>query len=367
MHMPLAWEIDYFANKAADNNFEWQDYYEAIIKTDVVYFGSRQQPPLEDQYNDLEKNDISSPYYGNVFFPERKTRESQGQKGQGGRETGWTYEKNAAFWAGAITKRRPMLLVTPIQNYTTAIGKGTVDEIFWLLDNSYKCFPDPANVNQTWFIPLTEPQLESKLKEYRNGYGQGIKKLDMQKRLATLRSEVVNQRSEYSKNFEVLFNNSQQLMHLGTQLNDIVMLKSALAGIEKALALNSSNQELLTIHSDLLNTIEVLTTRAHEDKNIPIKEEKNNTNIIDTLPNISSPIITSKSSFIANIGAMTANDQQQIQKYYQEKLQGLESKNPQTSENFYDEQDLQESYSSSESSESEENNLIISKLNLNKK
>ena len=52
----------------------------------------------------------------------------------------WSYEKNQAFWAGAIEKRRPLVLCSPYHMYHEA-SNTTIHEMLWLHDNGYTFEP----------------------------------------------------------------------------------------------------------------------------------------------------------------------------------------------------------------------------------
>lgn len=52
----------------------------------------------------------------------------------------WSYEKNMAFWAGVIEKRRPLVLCSPYHMYHQA-SNTTIHEMLWLHDNGYTFEP----------------------------------------------------------------------------------------------------------------------------------------------------------------------------------------------------------------------------------
>ncbi len=52
----------------------------------------------------------------------------------------WSYKKNQAFWAGAIEKRRPLVLCSPYHMYNQA-SNTTIHEMLWLHDNGYTFEP----------------------------------------------------------------------------------------------------------------------------------------------------------------------------------------------------------------------------------
>ncbi|MEM1244425.1 MAG: hypothetical protein AAGG80_06380, partial [Pseudomonadota bacterium] len=98
-----------------------------------VYIGSRKGLVGQILY-DIKKHRSESKYLGQVLCPEIDSQ--------------WTYEKNMAFFAGVIAKKRTVILTTPISFYLQGDNwqKITVDEILWLLDNQYTIQPihDPA-------------------------------------------------------------------------------------------------------------------------------------------------------------------------------------------------------------------------------
>ncbi|CAL7963473.1 hypothetical protein GAMM_40290 [Gammaproteobacteria bacterium] len=103
------------------------DYKEAFANKGKgpIFIGHR--PDLAEYYNDIDKEGDSSMYYGCVLYPESPTRKD-GRK--------WTYEKNQAFWAGAIDSNRDFLLINNINDYKMC--GGTIDELLWLKDNGYE-------------------------------------------------------------------------------------------------------------------------------------------------------------------------------------------------------------------------------------
>jgi hypothetical protein len=87
----------------------------------------------EGQYNYL---------IGRVLYPNR-------------RGEGWSQSRNQAFIAGVIAAKRPVLLVTPIENYT-GFPTGTVNELMWLDKAGYKFKRDKTYPTKIWAYPPQE-------------------------------------------------------------------------------------------------------------------------------------------------------------------------------------------------------------------
>lgn len=92
----------------------------------------------------------------------------------------WSYEKNMAFWAGAIEKRKPLVLCSPYFMYEN-VSNTTIHEMLWLHDNGYTFEPmmtgattsnsDYMNQIKVIAIPPSFPlEEETKVKiiDYRN-------------------------------------------------------------------------------------------------------------------------------------------------------------------------------------------------------
>lgn len=139
-----------------DHYKEVVDYKEATSTGDFVYFGSRYD--LNKFYSDIDLNLESSKYLGCVLYPERKSRE----------DNIWTYEKNMAFWAGIIDRKRSLKLFTPIQNYPNKQNEvsGTISEILWLTDNGYTLKPCTSNRRITLFYPPSVQPIEKTIVDY---------------------------------------------------------------------------------------------------------------------------------------------------------------------------------------------------------
>jgi len=231
--------------KKTSEFIDYIDYQEASSSDEAIYFGSITNPPLQNMLSNIRENGRKSIYFYHVFDPNKRlnkqdfdhflfiikskieiddyeivksleeslTKIPEGTllsesiniinkllvlttkynitipSTAGKRrylektdlEETWDYEKNKAFWAGAIDKNRQFILLTDFDSYPGYNKKtgnknkitGTMDEILWLEDNGYNFYPNPANLIQTLCEPPEHPRPEKIIKNYRNGYDDG--------------------------------------------------------------------------------------------------------------------------------------------------------------------------------------------------
>jgi len=154
------------------------DYQEGFNGAGPVYMGAKDSrrsrqlgrnlgegESLRPYYMDIDRKGVNSVYHHCVLYPERR------QVGAVREE--WTYEKNQAFWAGAIDANREFILVTPIEHYAGSLGFA-VKEMLWLVDNGYTFAPEEANLNRTRAIPphfLFRARIEKNINLYDRGRG----------------------------------------------------------------------------------------------------------------------------------------------------------------------------------------------------
>jgi hypothetical protein len=112
----------------------------------------------------------------------------------------WTYEKNQAFWAGAIEKKRRFLLTTDIIHYGRKLT-GTVDEILWLQDNGYMFEPYKKDITQTLISPPANLN-NLIIRDYGNGYGKEGNAKDMMTRLGDIKKSILQQRESFAAKSE---------------------------------------------------------------------------------------------------------------------------------------------------------------------
>lgn len=247
------------------------DYQEASSSDAALYFGSITNPPLQNMLSNVREHGKKSIYFYNVFDPNKRigkqdfnlflsklrskielddyeilqileeslTKIPEGTlllesidtidkllilakkynitvpSGAGTRryleredlEETWDYEKNKAFWAGAMDKNRQFILLTDFDSYPGYDKKtgnrnkitGTMDEILWLQDNGYNFYPNPANPIQTLCDPPEHPRIERIIKNYRNGYDNGedctIQMLD---RIKDIKDDILKSRNMHN-------------------------------------------------------------------------------------------------------------------------------------------------------------------------
>lgn len=108
----------------------------------------------------------SDRYIGRVLNPERRGEQ-------------WTFEKNAAFWLGAIESNKDFLIVTDLDKIAerAKFGRarvelgvgGCVPELLWLEDNGYVFAPDSESRSLSYAIsPLTVQRVNFTL-DYNHG------------------------------------------------------------------------------------------------------------------------------------------------------------------------------------------------------
>ena len=134
-------------------------------KSSPVYFGSQNPKGLFPHFvNDVLNKGVRSQYFGQVLC----TGSGAINRSEDGGH--WCQYKNAAFWAGAIDKKRPFILLTDISWYYNKnnpnITKGTCNEILWLLDNGYTAVAHHNNPEYTLFIPPKESPKYSTINTY---------------------------------------------------------------------------------------------------------------------------------------------------------------------------------------------------------
>lgn len=165
---------------------EMRDYQEAVAgkQKGVALFGHRRD--LAQYYDDIERNQDRSNFFGRVLYPENSIRKQI----NGGM---WEYDKNKAFWAGAIDSGQTFVLVSDIAHYKTS--GGTVDEIFWLQDNGYRFEPNPQNPIQTIALPSQTPVFDRHIRNYNNGCGDESESMQIRvQRLISIRDNLIQQR-----------------------------------------------------------------------------------------------------------------------------------------------------------------------------
>jgi len=131
------------------------DYQEAFQNADKEYVFIGHPDDLEEYKQDIYYNQEASQYFGCALLPERRQEE-------------WNYEKNKAFFAGAIDAKRSMLLISNIEHFK--VGGTTVDELFWLQDNGYEFRLLQENPLQTLAIP-TNVSDNPQIRDYDKGKG----------------------------------------------------------------------------------------------------------------------------------------------------------------------------------------------------
>jgi len=163
------------------------DYQEAVIgkQKGCVLFGHRRD--LSQYYSDIDQHQEQSIYLGRILYPESQRRKQI----NGGI---WEYDKNKAFWAGAIDCGQTFVLVSDIAHYRAS--GGTVDEMFWLQDNGYSFEPNSQNPHQTMALPPQIPLANPQIKNYNNGYGDESESMQAkQQRLVAIRGSILQQRA----------------------------------------------------------------------------------------------------------------------------------------------------------------------------
>ena len=170
---------------------EMQDYKEAVVgkQKGQAFFGHRGD--LAQYYTDINDNQERSEIFGRVLYPESAAR----RRINGGV---WDYEKNKAFWAGAIDSGQTFVLVSDIGHYRAS--GGTVDEIFWLQDNGYHFQSNPHNLTQTIAVPPQIPVIDPYIRDYNTGYGpESEPRQERLQRLDTIRANILQQRAMLSQ------------------------------------------------------------------------------------------------------------------------------------------------------------------------
>lgn len=144
-----------------------QDYIEASQGQGEAFIGSFKTAPFPGYHADVKTRGPASPYFGQVFCPERLGRTDIDPVQE---VPAWSYEKNQAFIAGVIDANRPVRLIADISFYQKKIT-GTVDEIVWLADNGYTFIPDPNNPLDTLILPPDPPRAPEQriINYYENG------------------------------------------------------------------------------------------------------------------------------------------------------------------------------------------------------
>lgn len=147
------------------------DYQEAQQGHGPVYFGRRQH--------------VNAPTrpLGSALYPERRGEQ-------------WDYEKNKAFFAGAINAQRSFILVSDIETETGALQNGyTCDEIRWLQDVGYTFTPDPNNIRQTVAQPPAVFHQQPSIRDYNKHYGTETDPLQVKiQRFQMVKNDILQQR-----------------------------------------------------------------------------------------------------------------------------------------------------------------------------
>ena len=141
------------------NNEETRrDYLEGNERRGSIFFGHSKD--LDAFKRDIDQNGTASRYYCRVLYPEW-------------RGEAWTYEKNKAFWLGAINAGREFILISDINDFKTK-GRCTIDEVLWLKDNEYEFRPDYGSINEEHtriFFPLEISRRNPFIVHYNYGRG----------------------------------------------------------------------------------------------------------------------------------------------------------------------------------------------------
>lgn len=150
-------ENDFLSQQAIDELRSLPEYLEAYTAKGYIILGREK---------DTRPYRRSEKYIGRVLNPER-------------RGDGWTIERNAAFWLGAIESQKDFLIVTDLKkikrrawygydNQQFGIG-GSVPELLWLEDNGYHFAPDMGSDYLSYAISPSRPHEVNITLQYNRG------------------------------------------------------------------------------------------------------------------------------------------------------------------------------------------------------